>query len=932
MEEIYEVWKIREQAFLLQFEGNEFDVRKKLGLNSLRDYGDPVNAMKQTGLFGILDALIDLGLTNSEIMDFYIHGHVEPYTNPYEFTKGIIEIVYGMPKAEIKNKYGYYLKNDCIEKLPKFNRNTQMLISFCYDKDDTYEFIPNKDDLYDKFAENYYRYNDCDNYINEKEFQKIDGELFRAVRFLVRQGYDFPEMECLLNEQIKSIVFKQPNGKNEFVLNKEYAREMSNDLLSFVCFLKRNNYKFLNPEYMFDSKRENIILIDSSGKQIEFKRAFLESNVNKYNDILVNLNVENLEVSDIISLCDKRVKNIPLWYLNSSGREHRLTIERDILLSISSEWLRVIKKSFNLGFTFPDCDNLFNMNEEILKVIDPDNKEQLVVREQFNSMLDIIMKCKQYDFSINLNQLFDPNECMVELFDKQGKKGIANRDRIIHMMNTFSILTENGYRFKDYDNLFDENKPYIVVYGEQNQERLLSRKQVNKILKVEEASAKNNEENLMDNEKELMFTATQFSTKRKLFKWLPYTAKKWIPSAAVVNKIPAEQSYEYFYNNNYARLGVLKDAYQAKNYEEMEGIVSLGYILGLFDSKESTSEKAMNYIIDYFLKKGVTADELHTTYGAIDLRKGYNKQFADFFMQHYAINSEAFIEPDLGTNMTGELFEKFNEVLENRPEKRIKTRTVNKLLTPIDAMASITSIKIDREMLGEKADDARYICLVTLLTKFGASNSELKWAIKLYEQAFALDEQKVTIPHIEDLKTSLMKFNSHLKSDPQAFISGRKTNCCSKYGGFAEDRLTHVITDPNWRYVTFTSQNRTFFDGLVWYDKKEKVVCIDNVEGQFGKMDKNNTSSIPMMADAVIRYADGIYHKMNELNIPCTKVNVGKDPGTPSWEIFKYAKGQELIFDDNNPCDYPTRNNISTDASAQFTITDEKILKFRRKI
>ena len=358
----------------------------------------------------------------------------------------------------------------------------------------------------------------------------------------------------------------------------------------------------------------------------------------------------------------------------------------------------------------------------------------------------------------------------------------------------------------------------------------------------------------------------------------------------------------------------------------------MGYILGLFDSKETTSEKAMNYIIDYFLKKGVTANELHTTYGAIDLRKGYNKKFAGFFMRHYAIDTQAFIEPDLGTNMTGEIFERFDEVLENRPEKRIKTRTINKLLTPIDAMASITNIKIDREILGEKANDERYICLVRLLMKFGASNNELKWAIELYEQALALDEQKVTIPNIEDLKNGFMKFNSHLKSDPQAFISGRKTNCCSRYGGLAQDRLTHVITDPNWRYVTFTSPNRTFFDGLVWYDKEQKIVCIDNVEGQFSKIDKNNVSSVPMMADTVIRYADDIYHKMNELSIPCIKVNVGKDPGTQSWEIFKYASQQELIFDDNNPCDYPTRNSISTDANKQFTITDGKILKLRKKV
>lgn len=230
---------------------------------------------------------------------------------------------------------------------------------------------------------------------------------------------------------------------------------------------------------------------------------------------------------------------------------------------------------------------------------------------------------------------------------------------------------------------------------------------------------------------------------------------------------------------------MLKDEYQANSYDEMEGIISLGYILGLFDSKESTSEKAMNYIIDYFLKKGITADELHTTYGAMDLRTGYNKKFAYFFMQHHAINNEAFIEPDLGTNMIGELFERFDEVLENRPEKRIKTRTKNKLLTPTDAMASIVNIKIDREILGDKVEDERYIRLVELLIKFGASDNEFKWAMELYEQALVLDEQKVSIPHIEDLETSLMKFNSHLKSDLQAFISGRKTNCCPKYGGYA---------------------------------------------------------------------------------------------------------------------------------------------------
>ncbi len=887
MEKKEETWQVDndyiELAFLLQFEGDAIDVSKKIF--HLRHYREPVIDMKETGLFGILDALIDLGLTNNEIKDFYIHGHVDPYDDPYGFTSGIIKIVHGMSKIEIKNQYGSYFSDERIAKLPNSNNNTKMLMSFCYDKDDIYAFIPNKDDLYDRFSHNYnikYLYwNDYNDYKDEKNLLHIDGKLYRAVHFLVRQGYDFPELECLFNESIKDIVFKT-NGENTIVLNKAFAREMSNNLLSLVYFLKRYNYKFLNPAYIFDSKCDNITLIDPNEKEVIFNRCYLELDINKYVNVLKKLNKENFEIPAIIDLCDKRVKNIGLRCLDSFDREHNLTIKRDVLLSISAEWFGVIKKSFNLGFSFPDNDNLFNMNQESLKVIDPNGKEQFVVRKEFANILEMIIICMQ-----------------------------------------------NGYSFKDYSNLFDEKQFYIVCYDKQNQEKLLSRKQIYKFVKLLRLSYTNRKD-LTDIEKDLLMMLGNHNMRKKLFEWLPYTAKKWIPSSSVINKIPAEKSHEYFYNNNHKRLRILKDEFQANKYEEMEGIITLGYILGLFDSKESTSEKAMNYIIDYFLKKGITGDELHTAYGAIDLRKGYNKQFADFFMQHYAIDSQAFIEPDLGTNMTGELFERFDEVLESRPEKRIKTRTRNKLLTPIDAIASITDVKIDKERFGEKVKDERYFRLIQLLMKFGASEDELKWAIGLYEQALSIDEQKVNIPNIEDLKASLMKFNSHLKSDPRAFLSGRKTNCCSRYGGYAEDRLTHVITDLNWRYVTFTSSNRTFFDGLVWYDKEEQVVCIDNVEGQFSKIDKNNTKSIPMMADTILRYADGIYHKMNELNIPCIKVNVGKDPGTVSWEIFEYARQHNLIYDDENPCNYPKRNSISSDANNQFTLTDEKTLRLRK--
>lgn len=37
---------------------------------------------------------------------------------------------------------------------------------------------------------------------------------------------------------------------------------------------------------------------------------------------------------------------------------------------------------------------------------------------------------------------------------------------------------------------------------------------------------------------------------------------------------------------------------------------------------------------------------------------------------------------------------------------------------------------------------------------------------------------------------------------------------------------------------------------------------------------------------------------LNNLKIPCQKVNVGKYDGTASWEIFEYARNQNLIVDE----------------------------------
>ncbi len=948
MADIKNDYNLREQAFFLQFGGYEDDLKKKIGTFGYTYDCCPVNTILQTGLFGILEAIINLGLTGREISDFYVHRHVDPYNDPYEFTRGIIRIVEGLSKDFLIKEYSDYFSDSRINELYyKRDKNTQMLLCFCYLKDDMYEYISNGEDLYSIFSERYY--NLYHNYHNDyaynygKEFPKIDGKLFRAIRFLMNNGYELMNLDSLFDEQIEELELKQTNGENLFILDKSYAREMSDSLLGLYYFLQRNGYKTLDGEELFNPTCENIIFTNSSDEQIVFNRSSLEQNINEFIKTFEILNEDRFKV-EITSIFDKRVEDIELKFMDfNNNQEYKFIVKRGVFpnIAMSHDFLATIIDYFKQGFTFQDDENLFDTNQEYIKVTDPNLEEQLIKRSLFEEMLKIIISCKKNAFSINYSQLFDMDSNIVLLTDKEGNEEIIERVRIKHIMYTYNLLKTNGYLCNDYNNLFDEKKLYINVYDTQNQERVLSRKQIYKIVKIQQIINENDiysysyyskSLDLSDSEKDLLISLlNDYHFKEKLFQWLPYTAKKWIPSSAVISKIPKEQSRLYFYNNNFKRLGLLKEKFHADTYEKTEGIVSLGYILGLFDSKESVSKKAMEYIIEHFLNKGVTALELHKTYGAIDLSRGFNKNFADFFMRHYALNKEAFVEDELQTDMTGDLFKRFDEVLENRPEKKIKTRTRNKLLTPQDAISFITTFEIDEELLGDKIEDERYINLVQLLMKFGASEEELMWAIKLYEQALAIDEKDVVIPNIVDLKGDLMRFNTILKSDPHPFLSGKKTNCCSRYGGYAQDRLEHAITDINWRYITFTSLNKTFFDGLVWYDKKEQVVCIDNVEGQFSKVDKNNPRSIALMTDTIIRYADGIYEAMNNLKIPCQKVNVGKDDGTASWEIFEYAREQGLIVEDNKPCRYLERNGISTDAHRQFTITSAEVLTLKRK-
>jgi len=450
-------------------------------------------------------------------------------------------------------------------------------------------------------------------------------------------------------------------------------------------------------------------------------------------------------------------------------------------------------------------------------------------------------------------------------------------------------------------------------------------------------------------------------------KWMELSKRKHLPALPIMRKVPLENASMYYSNGNYKRLERLRKEYGIDDYEGMEGLIAMGHMLGLFDSKGKTSDQAARYIRDHVIARGIKPAEIHRRYGHVDLKKPFDGDFAKFFMIHHATDKEAFTD-DEGVDMTSSLLANFDAVLRFRPEKKIKTNTNRERLMPKDAMAVFSNkdfdhlemfhaatrlrnvepgevlIDLSRRNLSKKAiehvqhiitelkktdvdpADPRFKELVEILSQYGASWEELIWSMGVTDEASKVEEDKVKIPLIMDGKSDFLKIESLKKTDPRAFLSGRKTNSCSHFGGLGQERLRHAIVNPNARIMTMTT-DKSYFDGLVMFDEATGIALIDNIEGAFFDTDKNDPDAGKKLVETTIRYSDALFKAMWQRKIPVSRVNLAKDKTGPVYKYFDPACEANLIKHDPYPSIYPSQVGMGSDAAEQYTVTSPEILR-----
>ncbi len=405
----------------------------------------------------------------------------------------------------------------------------------------------------------------------------------------------------------------------------------------------------------------------------------------------------------------------------------------------------------------------------------------------------------------------------------------------------------------------------------------------------------------------------------RVLNFLRYAKRQFLPSLSVIRCFQTEEDVKNFYsNNNAVRFGELMKQTGFTNYEFQEGFVRLAYVLGLFSKSATESEEAFRFLNENVVGK-IDGVVIHKLYGAIPTENGYNKDFARFFMINCKDNIYAFHD-ETGVDYTTQIYANFEKILKFRPEKEIETTTNYKRLTPSDAISAVKDPCCIMQIDGKFREKVKEIL------KYGAREDEIMWAVELLEQAMQIPKEEIHIPYIKDDLGHKCTFRVLEKGDPEIIYTGKRTNCCFVYNGLSMRSLVFAVTSPDSSVVVFESE-KGYTQGWIWYDQKNKMLVVDNLEGR-PERDKNGDMAHDI-TDAIIRFADKMIVALREKGLPCDEIRIGEDAPWAVKNTYNEYIEQGKMFKTFANLEFVEKRNLYTDAYSQLVISNDELLKQR---
>lgn len=333
---------------------------------------------------------------------------------------------------------------------------------------------------------------------------------------------------------------------------------------------------------------------------------------------------------------------------------------------------------------------------------------------------------------------------------------------------------------------------------------------------------------------------------------------KFLPSKAVYSNIKVEDLNNFFQYAQLYRDIVNSRVGSDKIEDEIENDrFKACYALGLFSDDKFNRKRAEKFVREH--NSDILEETFHQIFSGFNtLKFGYIKQFADFFFEN-----SYDIRENLAGNLVAKIYNEFNEILKAHPNKEIITNTRRDKLTLLDAVSIV---------LSKKFEDVEFPNLALTISKYGYSQEDFDKLQRWFKIGIKNGSNITSFP---DEASCPIKFKLLAKDDPLGAVLGEITDCCQILNSAGESCLRHGMTDPNGGFVVFKYEDRIIGQSWVWYNKKMKKLCFDNIEVPNSAKDlvrKNSTE----FKKCLIRAANSISNSMKENGNEVEIITMGK--------------------------------------------------------
>lgn len=433
-----------------------------------------------------------------------------------------------------------------------------------------------------------------------------------------------------------------------------------------------------------------------------------------------------------------------------------------------------------------------------------------------------------------------------------------------------------------------------------------------------------------------------------------------LPHKSVVVNMP-KSDIDLFYKNNNAKnwASIVKSCTLTEDANK-DSLFELAYALGVFSENGKESKDATDFIKENIIGNYDEFD-IHSKFSGLGVyTTKYNPEFAKFFMTNFKKNPNFLITYNPMTddtyNFCSLVYREFNDVLKAFPNKKIITRQDNDRLTPELAISYFTEKRYD-DVASEAKD------LAKMIGRYGYSQEDYKrieeWfltglnIVKTEKQKLkaskdfmidvlndlqgkmqernaenlvgnvAVNEEPeiVEVERLVDLnhfdKSKVITYELLEKSDAIGAVLGNMTNCCQVLNSAGESCLKYGMTEPNSGFVTFRIGDKLIGQAWVWYDEKEKTVCLDNIEVPTKMLEILRKDSVMQnqFIDCLIRLKNGVQTAMGKDKVNKVTIGLGyNDISKVLEQNFKVDRNAKTL----------TNYDGYTDAKNQFVITDKQ--------